>query len=360
MRSVRFGLKAGLRWRSPHRLVSMPHVIVAGDVGGTKTDLALFEPGGSPRAPVRERRALSREHPSFDRLLLDFVRSEGINPTRVVLGIAGPIVDNRCETTNLPWSIDGNALGLTLDAPVTLINDLEATGWGVSVLGPSDLRTLQRGVPAAGNRALIAAGTGLGEGILVPQGGAWRPIPSEGGHVDFAPSDPLEDEILVRLRSRFDHVSYERILSGPGLVDLYAFFSETGRGEEPREIAERIASAPDPAPIITETGTDGTCGRARLALEKFVEIYGAEAGNLALKVLAIGGVYVGGGIAPRILPFLEDGRFLAAFTRKGRLTPVLEQIPVHVILDPRTALWGAAVYALEQSGKRAGAPAPRG
>ncbi len=332
-------------------------MIVAGDVGGTKTDLALFEPGGSARAPLRERRVPSREHDSFDRLLADFVRSEGATPTRVVLGIAGPIVDNRCETTNLPWTIDGHALTRALGAPVTLLNDLETTGWGVSVLGTSDLRTLQRGVPGAGNRALIAAGTGLGQGILTPLDGGFRPIASEGGHADFAPADPFEDRLLVWLRARFGHVSWERVLSGPGLADLYQFCGHAGVGEEPDAVAARIAAAADPAPIITETGLDGSCGRARMALEKFVEIYGAAAGNLALVALATGGVYLAGGIAPRILPFLENGRFLEAFLRKGRLRPVLEKIPVHVILDPRTALWGAAAYALRQP-DRAVAPRP--
>jgi len=273
------------------------------------------------------------------------VRPTGALPEAIVLGVAGPVHDNVCEAVNLPWLIDGNALGAALSAPVLLLNDLAATAWGLSVLGPRDLMVLNDSRPSAGSRVLIAAGTGLGESIVARDGTGWVVVPSEGGHADFGPRDPLEDELNLWLRSRYGRVSYERVLSGPGIADLFRFMSETGRGTAPREVEARFRTAPDPAALVTETALDGSCERSRLAVDKFVDVYGAEAGNMALKGLALAGVYLGGGIAPRLLPFLNDGRFVRSFTDKGRLAPVLEQMPVAVILDPRTALWGAVVYA---------------
>ena len=267
----------------------------------------------------------------------------------MVFGIAGPVTDNRCVTTNLPWQVDGHAMSAEFGAPVSLLNDLEATAWGLATLGSDDLRTLQPGTPAAGNRALIAAGTGLGEAILAWDGQHWLPMASEGGHTDFAARDALEDELLLWLRGRYGRVSYERVLSGPGLADLYRFFRESRRGDEPAEVAMRFDHASDPAAIVTESALDGSCERARLTLERFCEIYGAEAGNLALKCLSLGGLFVGGGIAPRILAAIERGGFVRAFFAKGRLSPVLARMPVAVVLDPKTAVWGAAAHALVQS-----------
>jgi glucokinase len=320
-------------------------VILAGDVGGTKTRLALFAPDGSPRDALQEQRYPSREHGSLDELVLAFMATTRARVTAAAFGIAGPVVRNRTETTNLPWKIDGDHLGERIGAPTRLLNDLEATGWGVDVLRSTELLTLQAGHPAPGNRALIAAGTGLGEGLLVWNGKQHRPCASEGGHCDFGPRDEVEDELLHWLRAKYHRVSYERILSGPGLADLYRFFTETGRGQEPAEVAQQFASAPDPAAIVSQTGLDGTCERARMVLDRFALVYGAEAGNLALKALSVDGMYIGGGIAPRIRPILESGGFASAFRDKGRLRPVLEQIPLHLILDDRAALWGAAAYA---------------
>lgn len=322
-------------------------MILAGDVGGTKTRLALYEPGADVRAPMRERKLPSREHGSLTEVVEAFLAGAPARPTRAVFGIAGPVVDGRADTTNLPWHVDSADLSDALrGAPVRLINDLEATGWGLSALGDADLVPLAAGRPAPGNRALIAAGTGLGEGLILWDGARWHPSPSEGGHADFAPRDPLEDELNVWLRAKYGHVSFERVLSGPGLADLHRFMGETGRGAEPPEIAARFAAAEDPAAVVTEAALAGASPRARLTLERFATIYGAEAGNLALKSLAVNGVFVGGGIAPRIVPFLTAGGFTRAFRDKGRLSPVLEQIPVHLILDDGTALWGAALVAL--------------
>ena len=323
-------------------------MILAGDIGGTKAQLALFAPGSDPRSPVVEDRLPTHGSPSLDAIVRTFLARAGAEPSRCVLGIAGPVHNNACITTNLPWHVDGNALGSSLGAPVTLLNDLEATAWGLQTLAPSDLLTLQDGTPAAGNRALIAAGTGLGEAMLMWDGTRWNPMASEGGHTDFAPRDVLEDELLHWLRGKYGRVSYERVLSGPGLADLYRFFRDTRRGDEPAEIAMRFDRAEQPAAIVTESALDGSCERARLTLDRFVSIYGAEAGNLALKSLALGGVFVGGGIAPRMIPALQRGGFVRSFFDKGRLSPVLTRIPVSVVLEPRTAVWGAAAFALAE------------
>jgi glucokinase len=324
----------------------MRPVILAADVGGTKTHLALYEPGAGPRKPALERRVPSRDFDSLDEILRRFLDDAGRRPRFAALGIAGPVVDNASDTTNLPWTVSGRALTDTVDAPVRLLNDLEATAWGVTALEPADLRMLQPGHPAEGNRALIAAGTGLGEALLVRTGSTWHPSASEGGHADFAPHDALEDELLRWLRARHGgHVSWERVLSGPGLADLYRFLADTGKGEASSDVDRAFADAADPAAVVTAAALEGVCGRAAMALERFVRLYGAEAGNLALKGLAIGGLYVGGGIAPRILEALERGDFIASFNDKGRLRPVLERVPVHVILRPETALWGAAAFA---------------
>jgi glucokinase len=322
-------------------------VILAGDVGGTKAHLALYEPGSSVRAPVLERRLPSRDYATLEALVREFLAGAPAPPSRAVLGIAGPVVEQRIEATNLPWTIGAAALSAELGgAPVLLLNDLEATAWGLPLLEGEELETLHAGSPHPGNRVLIAAGTGLGEALLIWDGVTWQPRASEGGHADFAPRDALEDELLQWLRERHGRVSYERILSGPGLADLYRFFAATGRGNAAPEVAARFATAADPAAIVSAAALDGSCGRARLVLERFVSIYGAEAGNLALKALAVNGIFLGGGIAPRILPLLRAGGFLAALRDKGRLGPVLARIPVAVLRDDRAALWGAAQLAL--------------
>lgn len=328
-------------------------MILAGDIGGTKAQLALFEPGADPRHPALEQRIPTRGAESLDRIVADFLRTQGVRPERSVFGIAGPIEDGRSVTTNLPWAVDSRSLAAETGAPVTLLNDLEATAWGLEALGPDDLAIVQPGRRQIGARGLIAAGTGLGEALIPWDGTRWWPSPSEGGHADFAPGDPLEDELLKWLRAKWGHVSVERVLSGPGLADLHRFMRETRRGDEPAAFAARFDAAADPAAEVTAAALDGSCGRAALAAALFVGVYGAEAGNLALRVLALGGVYVGGGIAPKMLPLLLDGRFARAFGAKGRLSPLLARIPVAVILDARTAVWGAAVYAIRHPSRAA-------
>ncbi len=325
-------------------------MILAADVGGTKTHLALYRPGAEPRRPLVDRKVSSRDYTSLSSLIMDFLRESPGEIDRAILGIAGPVLENRVTTTNLPWEVSADSIARDLNArQVWLLNDLEATAWGLSTLGLEDLEVLQGGRPGLGNRALIAAGTGLGEAALVWDGARWLPSASEGGHTDFGPVDDFEDELLRYLRARYGHVSYERVLSGPGLADLYRFCAETGRETANPDVARRFAEAVDPAPVVTEAGLSGECPRARLALARFVRIYGAEAGNLALKTLATGGLFVAGGIAPRILPLLREGDFVERFTDKGRMTHVLRRIPVVVVRRPETALWGAAAYAQSRS-----------
>jgi glucokinase len=332
----------------------MRRVILAGDIGGTKTRLALYEAGSSPRAPGREQRFASRDYPSLEALVTSFLGA-GPRPTDVAFGIAGPVVDGAVNATNLPWRIETRAMADTLGARVTLLNDLAATGLGLPVLAVNELEVLQSGAPRAGARALIAAGTGLGEAMLAADGIGWRPFASEGGHADFAPRDALEDELLAWLRTRYGHVSYERVLSGAGLADLYRFFQATGRGSAPAAFETAFASAADPAPLVSAAGIDGSCDRARQVVERFVSLYGSEAGNLGLRMLAVAGVYVAGGIAPHLIPVMRTGGFVRAFVDKGRLGPLLEKIPVAVVLDDRCALWGAAAAALGKAGSAPGA-----
>jgi glucokinase len=321
-------------------------MILAGDVGGTTTRLALYEPGTPVRSPLLEGRLPSRDYATLEALLRDFLAAAPAPPRRMVLGIAGPILGRQVEGMNLPWRIAASSVCDQFDgAEVVLINDLEATAWGLTVLRDDEVETLHPGVPAPGNRALIAAGTGLGEAIILREADGWRPCASEGGHTDFGPRDPLEEELLRWLRERYGRVSYERIVSGGGLADLYRFLAATGRGEASAAVARAFAAAADPAAVVTSAALEGACGRARLALERFVSIYGAEAGNLALKALAVDGVFLAGGIAPRILPFLRAGEFVEAFMAKGRLRPLLARIPVRVLKDDRVGLWGAALRA---------------
>ncbi len=321
-------------------------LILAGDVGGTKTNVALFRPHGARLTLVSQKRLRNRSYPSLEAILKEFLSEQRATPTRACLGLAGPIVDGHCEATNLPWVIDTQRVkrAVELDT-VTLLNDLEATAYGLATLPPTAFAVLNKGRPQPhGTVAVIAAGTGLGEAALIWDGSRYRAMASEGGHADFAPRNELEIELLCYLSKQFGHVSYERILSGPGKAALYDFLKSTGRGEEPAWLAKALA-VDDPSPIVSAMGLNGRSKLCADALRLFVSIYGAEAGNLALKSLARGGVYVGGGIAPTILPKIKDGTFLQAFIDKGRFRRLLSEIPVRVILEEKAALFGAAHYA---------------
>jgi glucokinase len=318
-------------------------VILAGDVGGTKTVLALFTEGGGGLALLREDVLASREFPTLESALERFLAG---GPSETIaaacLGVAGPVVDGRWEAVNLPWKLDEATLAKTVSAKrAKLLNDLEATGHGMLGLPPSSLVALQAGVAHRGNMALIAAGTGLGEALIVWDGARHRAVGSEGGHVDFAPRTDLEVELLQFLRREFGRVSYERVLSGPGLHNIYRFLRGRSGPAEPDWLRARMAES-DPSAVISETALARRDPRCVEALDLFVSIYGAEAGNLALKGCAVGGVFIGGGIGPKIRAKLLDGTFMTAFRDKGRLSPLLATIPVNLALEPRAALLGAA------------------
>ncbi|MHB8766980.1 MAG: glucokinase [Deferrisomatales bacterium] len=321
--------------------------VLAGDIGGTKANLALFDGSAGALAPVAEATLRTADHPDPASLLRAFLGERVGRVARACLGVAGPVRGRRAVAPNLPWGVDADQLQQALHLPrLTLVNDLVATALGLAELGGESLAVLTPGSPdPTGAQALLAAGTGLGQAALCWDGRRRVPVPSEGGHTDFGPTDDLEIALLTHLRARFGRVSYERILSGPGLVNLYRFLVETGRAPRDPGVAARMELG-DPAAAIAGEGlakTDPACVRA---LELFARICGAEAGNLALKFLATGGVYLAGGIAPQLLPVLRGGGFLEAFRSKGRLAGVLAEVPVYVVLDPKAALYGAARRAL--------------
>jgi glucokinase len=324
---------------------------LAGDIGGTKTNLAIFSPEAGPRAPLAEATFPSSRYPSLEALVQEFLTQVNLKVTRASFGVAGPVVAGQARITNLPWVMDElqlqEALGLS---GVRLLNDLEAIANGVPSLEPDDLHTLNVGEPASGGAiAIIAPGTGLGEAYLTWDGSHYQAHASEGGHTDFAPINPLEIGLLSYLLERLGHVSYERVCSGRGIPNIYAYLRDSGYAEEPDWLAEQLAAADDPTPIIVSNAlkSDSACDLCVATLNSFVSILGTEAGNLALKVLATGGVYLGGGIPPRILPALEEGRYWDAFRAKGRMSDLMERMPVHVILNPNVALLGAASHCLE-------------
>src|SRR5207249_12161894 len=302
--------------RRPRRAAGW--VILAGDVGGTKTALALFEARGRALALVREGVLPSHGFAALADAIGQFLyEGPRVAVDAACVGVAGPVIDGRCTATNLPWVIDEAALAVSVSTKrMKLVNDLEATGYGILGLSPSALVPLQTGAPRPGNMVLIAAGTGLGEVLLVWDGRRHRVVGSEGGHTDFAPRTELETELLRFLRREFGRVSYERIVSGPGLYNIYRFLLATGGAPEAEWIRSRM-EAGDPSAVVGEAALDNRDPRAVQALDLFVSIYGAEAGNLALKALAVGGICVGGGIAPKIRPKLEYGTFVTAFRAQG-------------------------------------------
>jgi glucokinase len=322
-------------------------VILAGDVGGTKTALALFDDRGDGGLVIaREATLPSQEFAGLDAVVARLLAAgPAVEIEAACFGVPGPVVDGRATAVNLPWEIEESRLAATIGARrVKLLNDLEAAAYGVLGLPATDLVPLQPGRPRAGHRALIAAGTGLGEAALFWDGTQHHAMASEGGHADFAPRTDRELELLRFLAAELGHVSYERALSGPGLVNIYRFVRESAAGAEPAWLAEQLAQG-DPAAVVSEAALAGRDPRCVEALDLFVSIYGAEAGNLALRTLAAGGVFVGGGIAPKIRPRLLDGRFIAAFRDKGRLAPLMDTFPVHLVLNERAPLLGAAEMA---------------
>jgi glucokinase len=325
-------------------------MILVGDIGGTNSRLVFFSERGGRLQPVVEARYPSRDHANLETIVQQFTSAHDLPIDAACFGIAGPVRHGRSDATNLPWDVDAQELarGLRLRT-VGLLNDLEAHAYGIAMLAPEDFVVLNQGAPdASGNAAVIAAGTGLGEAGMHWDGQQHHPFAGEGGHSGFAPSDPVQIELLNFLRREFEHVSWERVVSGPGLHNIYRFLRDTGRGEEPDWLARQMQQL-DPSAVISQAALAGTSALCRQALDLFVVLYGAEAGNLALKLMATGGVYVSGGIAPKIIQKLTDSTFLDAFVAKGRLKPLLEQIPVRVIMNDKVALLGAARFAMRQA-----------
>jgi len=324
--------------------------LLAGDVGATKTILGIYTAEKGPREPLAEATFASSQHPSLAALAGAFLSQAKLDVEDACFGVAGPVIKGQATISNLSWRIDQAKLKKELRLKsVTLINDVEATAQGVPLLDTTERHCLNKGEEIErGTRAVIAPGTGLGEAFLVWDGARYRAHASEGGHADFAPANPLENDLLNHLRDRWGHVSYERVCSGIGLPTLYAYLKESGFAEEPAWLAQKLAETDDQTALIVEAAIKQKTQLCVGALNLFCSILGAEAGNLALKVMATGGVYVGGGIPPRIITVLERGPFMEAFSRKGRLSDMMSRMPVYVILDRRIALIGAACKGLEQ------------
>ena len=324
-----------------------PAHVLAGDIGGTKTSLAVYTAGADrEHRVVREASYPSRNFTALESVVAEFLSDGSETIGAAAFGIAGPVIDDAVVTTNLPWRVEARALSAQLGGVrVRLLNDLEATAYGALFLGATNLTTLHPGHPRAGNRAIIAAGTGLGQAFLTWDGAHHHPVATEGGHADFAPRTDIETALLAFLRPQYDHVSWERVLSGPGLVNIYRFLTESqGRPTSPALTAAMAGG--DPAAAIGTAAVDGTSPTAVESVDLFMHLYGAQAGNLALKVMATGGVYVGGGIAPKLLPrMMATGAFATGFTAKGRYASMMSDIPVWVILEPKTARLGAAAAA---------------
>jgi glucokinase len=327
-------------------------MILAGDVGGTKVHLALYNFAGGRLATVRDHKFPSDEFATLDDVVKAFLAQVGDKKEEIVaacFGCPGPVRDGRLKLTNLPWTLDERDLQKSLGIEhIFLINDLEANGYGIPELAPESVFTLHQGDPGAvGHRGLVSAGTGLGEALLIwdAKTQRHRPLPSEGGHCDFAPRNEREIALLNYLLRRLQgRVSCERVVSGLGIKNVYAFLRDDQKMEEPAWLRERMAGE-DPNAVIGQCGEDGSSEICFETLRMFASSFGAEAGNVALKVLAMGGIYLGGGIAPKILKTMQNGEFTRAFLDKGRLSPLLEALPVRIILDDTCALLGAAAFA---------------
>jgi len=324
-------------------------MILAGDIGGTNARLAYFQTQNGDLRLVSERVFPSRDYSEFGDIVSEFLKDSPKRPDVACFGIAGPVRNGRVETSNLPWIIEQSRLAKKIQVPaILLINDLEASAWGIGGLRSQDLTPLNSVAPSDGNQAVIAPGTGLGEAGLFWNGSQHEVFACEGGHADFAPQGELQIELLQWLASRFGHVSYERILSGPGLVNVYEFLKKKGSVTEPAGFAAQLNKG-DAAAIISHAALTGTNRLAEEALDLWISVYGAEAGNLALKAMATGGIFLGGGISPKILPRLTGQTFMQAFLAKGRLRPLLESISVQVVTNDKAGLLGAARCAAAKS-----------
>ena len=329
-------------------------MLIAGDIGGTKTDLAIFSNEGGPYAPLAETKFHSADYPSLQAIVREFLAKTKKPVDRACFAVAGPVIGGRVKATNLPWVIEETSLARELNLnlqSVHLLNDLEAIARAVPILRPSDVHTVNAGTPVSnGAIAVIAPGTGLGESFLTWDGSRYVAHSSEGGHSDFAPTDERQIRLLEFMFKKFDHVSFEHVCSGIGIPNIYGYLRDVeGIAEEP-EVAAQVASAGDPSFVIINQAVDAG-NRSKLCaatIDLFVSILASEAGNLAVKVLSTGGVYVAGGVAVHTLRLIENPTFMQHFKRKGRFADLMERIPVHVIVAP-AGLAGAAAYGLEKA-----------
>jgi glucokinase len=325
-------------------------MLIAGDIGGTKTDLAIYSIESGPHAPLVQTEVHSADYPNLQAMVAEFLAQTKLLVDVASFDVAGPVINGHAKTTNLPWVLDERALAADLRLKaVHLMNDLEAVARAVPVLQPRDLITLNHGEPVAnGAMAIIAPGTGLGESFLTWSGSRYDAHGSEGGHADFAPTDPRQIQLLRYLLRQFDHVGVERVCSGIGIPNIYAYLRDEEQIEEPADVTHTIASAADPTKVIVEAALDPArpSARCQATIEMFASILASEAGNLALKVLATGGVYIAGGVALHTLDALRKPRFMETFTRKGRFKDMMTRMPIHVITG-RAALLGAATYGLD-------------
>lgn len=322
--------------------------VLAGDIGGTNARLAVFAVDGTTLRPVRERIFPSGQFDSLATIVTEFRRGDGTDISAACFAVAGPVVDGEIKASNLPWVIRTTELADRIAVPrTTLINDFDAVGYGVTRLGPTDIETLQAGEPdPAGPLALLGAGTGLGQGLVLRESTGVRVVPSEGGHATFAARDDIEWGLHRFLASQHDggHVSYERVLSGAGLVSTYQYIVASKLAPENPDVSDEMRGTV-PAAVVTTRGVAGTDPACVKAVALFASVYGSQAGNVVLQTLSTGGVYLAGGIARRILPVLRAGGFLRSFTEKGRMAGLLSKIPVHVITNEMIGLLGAAVVA---------------
>lgn len=329
-------------------------MILAGEVGATRTRLAAFETEGNRLQLAVEKTYMSQEHAGLSEVLAQFTRAEGIAVDSACLGVAGPVRDGRSTLPNLAWVIDSRELAKQLKLKfVYLLNDLEAYAYGIDALESKDFVTLNEGAEdAEGNRAVISAKTGLGVAGLYWDGSRHRPFACEGGHADFAPRNDLQVELLAYLRKKFRHVSCERVLSGPGIRNIYEFLRDSRKAEEPAWLREQVQAAPDVPALISKLALEGKAAICEQALSIFVSVFGAEAGNCALKFMSTGGVFIGGKIAAKILPKMQDGVFIESFLDKGRMQPLLKDMPVKIVLNDDCGLIGAARCTLVQKAFR--------
>jgi len=334
-------------------------MLLAGDIGGTKTAIAIFSEEKGPHAPLAEAEVHSADYASLEAIAREFLAKSGLHVDRACFGVAGPVLAGHAKITNLPWIVDQVSIAKELNLKaVHLLNDLEAIACAVPGLRSEDVETLSAGEPVEqANIAVLAPGTGLGEAFLTWEGGEYRAHGSEGGHCDFAPADEVQMRLLEFMRQRFDHVSYEHVCSGVGIPHVYDFFRDGEKTPEKPETTERIAMAGDRTKAIIQSALDPAepSQRCVAAIETMVSIMGSEAGNLALKVMAVGGVYLAGGIPIHIVPVLKSPRFLQSFRRKGRFSEMMSRIPVHLMIS-KVGIAGAAAYGLRRAieARRAG------